>query len=505
MLFPLEKLLEGRNPPRCIAYNQTVAQALAEMVKYDYSQLPISDANGKIVGIISEQTVSRSYFHLKGSTDLLALTVGHCQEPAHTLELSSDRGLSDVLRILQDSYAVIITKDKKPVGILTDYDTTRFFREIAEDLITVQDIEETLRQYIENVLPDKPTKDAALVHAFGFDRRDPSRIAKVYEELSLSEHVQLIATDKNWEKFERFFEPKEVFLRIMNDVGKMRNQLAHFRGQLDLIQRDSLKRALNWMETRPKLNTGHRVPEIMLSDEVLASIETILAKRKYDRLAEWFAQRKEKTVEITLSFEEIEKLIGEVLPDSAKQHRSWWANDINSHNQSTSWLQAGWIVDSVDLAQSVVVFHRSVQAMYAAFFADVLQRLKKERPDLTTASAVKLQSWWSFSAGRSGFTFGWAFARQQVLRVELYIDMGDQQTNKAAFDCMERDRDYFEEPLGFALTRERLNDRRASRIYTSKSVKFDSPEQLEDSKQWAVTTMIKFADIFKGYIPGIEF
>lgn len=45
--------------------------------------------------------------------------------------------------------------------------------------------------------------------------------------------------------------------------------------------------------------------------------------------------------EITLTFEELETMVGEKLPPSAYKYKAWWAND-KSHNQSKSWMNAGF-------------------------------------------------------------------------------------------------------------------------------------------------------------------
>jgi CBS domain-containing protein len=64
MLYPVEKLLENRDPPLCVGEGDTVRDALVHMVANDYSQLPIVDQGGNLVGLISEQSISRNYYHL---------------------------------------------------------------------------------------------------------------------------------------------------------------------------------------------------------------------------------------------------------------------------------------------------------------------------------------------------------------------------------------------------------------------------------------------------------
>jgi DNA-binding transcriptional regulator YiaG len=57
---------------------------------------------------------------------------------------------------------------------------------------------------------------------------------------------------------------------------------------------------------------------------------------------------------IKLSFDEIEAIIGNPLPRSARYNRAWWANSPTSQGQA--WLEAGWLVDAVNIEGAWVVF-----------------------------------------------------------------------------------------------------------------------------------------------------
>jgi hypothetical protein len=54
------------------------------------------------------------------------------------------------------------------------------------------------------------------------------------------------------------------------------------------------------------------------------------------------------------SFSEIEGVLGFDLPDSARVHRPWWANqgDKDGHSHSLSWAMAGWKKSQVDMSRN---------------------------------------------------------------------------------------------------------------------------------------------------------
>ena len=66
----------------------------------------------------------------------------------------------------------------------------------------------------------------------------------------------------------------------------------------------------------------------------------------YDGLRHRLAAAEEDS--LTLSFEEIEGLIGQSLPKSAHEYDAWWSNedpDKTTHSQSKAWTTVGFIAE----------------------------------------------------------------------------------------------------------------------------------------------------------------
>lgn len=101
---------------------------------------------------------------------------------------------------------------------------------------------------------------------------------------------------------------------------------------------------------RDEVRPGTRINPEQLRD-------LILRTRKYLPITEFLTSRppQEKSFEIT--FERIEQLLAEPLPESARRHRPWWANDL-SHVQATSWLAVGWETRNVRMDEERLGFAR---------------------------------------------------------------------------------------------------------------------------------------------------
>ena len=83
---------------------------------------------------------------------------------------------------------------------------------------------------------------------------------------------------------------------------------------------------------------------------------------KYYPLFEHLQGYEQETV--TLTFAEIEALMGCSLPESARRKKNWWSNrDSPSALQAIAWINAGYHVEFVDLTQQTVTF-KTFQATY---------------------------------------------------------------------------------------------------------------------------------------------
>lgn len=61
---------------------------------------------------------------------------------------------------------------------------------------------------------------------------------------------------------------------------------------------------------------------------------------------------------VTMTFRELEDLIGIRLPASARQYRAWWSNNPSNNVATQAWMKAGRISEAVDMAAERVTFAR---------------------------------------------------------------------------------------------------------------------------------------------------
>ena len=131
---------------------------------------------------------------------------------------------------------------------------------------------------------------------------------------------------------------------------------------------------------------------------------------KYDALKQHL-QSLPATTSVTLTFRQVEEILGFSLPDSARKHRPWWANDP-SHSY-TVWLDVGWETRDVDMRSEHATFVRATRESGGAAPPQGTPSQPRHRPqqDLGVMSLAATRE----------FT-GYAFARVCLIQPECDPD-----------------------------------------------------------------------------------
>jgi hypothetical protein len=81
---------------------------------------------------------------------------------------------------------------------------------------------------------------------------------------------------------------------------------------------------------------------------------------KYTPLENYLRDLPESQREVTLGFEQIERILNDKLPSSAYEYQAWWAIEKEgNHVNARSWSKAGWKVVSLDFKEKWVKLVRA--------------------------------------------------------------------------------------------------------------------------------------------------
>lgn len=92
-----------------------------------------------------------------------------------------------------------------------------------------------------------------------------------------------------------------------------------------------------------------------LENKKIGKKNNVKGSNKYRYLSKYLVQSNKDIVKI--SFKEIENILSLKLPQSAYNHRAFWANS-ESHSIALSWLSVGFITTEVDMGTKIVQFER---------------------------------------------------------------------------------------------------------------------------------------------------
>lgn len=537
-----QDLIMGRQKPIVISPEKPAQHALELMIESNFTQLPVIDLNNRPLGMITSDSILRGVANLR--IPLNQLKVAHVIEKVDQLYPAA-YPIFDLLKGLNTYPAVlIIDSEGVLIGIVTSWDTADYFKKRASDMMMLEDIEDLLKAHIRaafnkqhsinatNMLEraineitntdEQRSKDirSALnkyLNLTGISHSPQENIiedafskviarsnqAKKLEDLTLYEFTRLILHNSIWPSYSSYLDiPKENLSTLLDEVRESRNALAHFKREISEWERQRIRYCIRLLEEiYPPLEIEAQIAGLS-DEEVDESIpidEDVVAKDSmYAPLALYLQNQLRDVDRLTLTFDEVEKIIGMSLPDSAREHRSWWANDSVSHVQSQQWLAAGWRVATVNMTDGIITFsrNRERELAYISFFSALLNDLRI-KADFDVYDVSPGGRHWATAEAlpRNNRKVAWlnfAFTRQKQLRVELYIDTENYDSNKRIFDALINQGEDIEESFGDILSWERLDTRRASRIATyHDGFITDKESDLVALRLWAVEAMIR--------------
>jgi CBS domain-containing protein len=287
----------------------TLQEAVALMIEHDFSQLPIIE-DGKPYGnpasFVTSTSIARALRYF--GTPLKDLRVRDAVVPARTV--SADEDLFSKMDDLLDAYAVLVLNpDGTIAGIVTNYDTTHYFRRRAEDMLLVEDIETTLKDHVRAAYggdendPDGPIQKAIdALSSFVDNIQDDCRKSfrrfcasksiqvaeadvreivdkpfagtkggRKFDDLTLNEYIQLARKEEAWKVLgPQFGISDKAFLEMLEGVRKTRNKLMHFRPDITPVERDNLRFCAQWFKNYPPLTLEEECGDI--EDKIRAEI-----------------------------------------------------------------------------------------------------------------------------------------------------------------------------------------------------------------------------------------
>ncbi|MEU5809107.1 CBS domain-containing protein [Streptomyces sp. NPDC047718] len=228
--YRVSNLDSANRMPECVRVGDNLRTAMTLMVLRDYSQLPVLDADGRLRGVVSWESIGRAHM-ADSEADLAAATV-RAQEADR-----SDDLLDWIGTIQRSGYVLVRDHDHKVCGLVTDSDLTVQFGIRVRPFVLVEEIEQRLRRVVDRCIPIDRIR--AVV-----PRHRASRVNSA-ANLTFGAYGHLLKVPENWAALGWFID-QQHFLAALEECRNFRNGLMHFSP--DPVTDDQLRPAQGLLE-----------------------------------------------------------------------------------------------------------------------------------------------------------------------------------------------------------------------------------------------------------------
>ncbi|HLB75164.1 MAG TPA: CBS domain-containing protein [Sedimentisphaerales bacterium] len=210
----ISRLASANTPPLFVKPDATVAEAITLMLRHDYSQLPVMQSSRELKGLFSWKSLGSRLAMGKSST-----RVADFMETAK--EMSSDGSLFDAVQIIAEHDCVLVRAgDRTICGIVTGYDISKQFRQLAEPFLLLADIESHIRYLISKAFTLPQLQQAK-------DPDDQDRSITDVRDMTFGEYVRLLQNEDNWARLNMKIDRK-TFTGWLEKIRDIRNDVMHF-------------------------------------------------------------------------------------------------------------------------------------------------------------------------------------------------------------------------------------------------------------------------------------
>ena len=210
-------MLDAANRPKevlTITRDSTVKEAITEMMKHRYSQLPVTQNGRQIDGMISWRSIGRA--RARGEA---CEHVRDCMETVRVLD--QDAPFFEAVDTITEKEVVLVRgRDRTISGIVTTSDLSRAYHQRAAPFLLLGEVEDRIRILIDRNLTADDVREAK----HGNDTREVEDAS----DLTFGEYVRLLESPENWTKL-RLEIDRKLFVELLNDVREVRNDVVHFR------------------------------------------------------------------------------------------------------------------------------------------------------------------------------------------------------------------------------------------------------------------------------------
>jgi predicted transcriptional regulator len=244
-----------RVPPETL-----VCDALALMKEHGYSQLPVTQGNS-VLGVFTFRAFALEVAQIgNAKVDIQSLSVEEFLDHEKPVYANLTDEFKNLIEVLDEKDYVVVSGSENLVAILTPMDVLNYLHSVSDAFVLMEEIELALRFLISFAIPDADIFRICIENALKQKNLDiPERL----EDFTFGQYVSLLGDGRNWNYFQNTFGGTRERTRAkLEPIRLLRNDVFHFRRELQLEDREKLANCRNWLArcTR-KVNARGRIAQ----------------------------------------------------------------------------------------------------------------------------------------------------------------------------------------------------------------------------------------------------
>ncbi len=316
------------------------------------------------------------------------------------------------------------------------------------------------------------------------------------ENVSRLRRIEKVDIKKAWKTEGRHFTPwLEKEIEVLNEALGVEIEIIERESAIGDFKADLFGRELN------------------LKTNVI--IENQFGRTNHDHLGKLLTYSAGKDAGIIIwiaeEFREKHRSVLDWLNESSGENRSFFGAEIEVVRIGDSSLAPNFNVVSKpnEWQKTINLTDDEIsprEELYREFWDDMLDRIKKEMPNFTTARKPSLSNWMSIGAGKSGVHYSLAFKQGNRFEVGLYLESPDASKNKEYFNQFKM----HEKEIDHAITGDVIWNEGEDSKLSSISVFYpdteilDPKDELDKLKIWVIERAKEFRNAFKDRVKRLK-
>lgn len=242
----LDVLDEAHNSPVCVKLSDSIIKAETLMRLHNYSQLPVVNKRGVLVGCITWNSICDARSKMETSHVVKAYATKECCIANVDMPLLRAYEL-----VCKNDFLIVVGNDSHPIGIVTLADLSNKFIAWTAPYMVVNEIEQMIRLLCDDKYPKAVVKGICkqrgieeILPILGWEGNDEEHAEQVrqidgvlqkmqkeinsLDDLSFGQYITLLDNNDGWNALELSHVDKPTFISQLNKVRKIRNEIMHF-------------------------------------------------------------------------------------------------------------------------------------------------------------------------------------------------------------------------------------------------------------------------------------